>query len=264
MGVIPKLIHYCWFGKKPHDNEMIHCMNSWKEKLTDYEIIEWNEDNFDINTNNFVKEAYENEKYAFVSDYVRLYALYKYGGVYLDTDVEILKALDDFLNFEAFLGFEDEKSISTAIIGSSKENIWVKELLEYYEGKNFIKEDGSLDTTTNVEILSRILKEKYNIELNNKLQKLPGLLTIYPREYFCPKDFNTGKLLISENTFAIHHFNGSWLDENFSKHIKGNHRIYRIFGEKIGSRVIYTKKIYKKEGLMPLINIILKKLNTKV
>ena len=113
MSKIPKIIHYCWFGRGEKPEIVKRCINSWKENLKDYEIIEWNENNFDININNYVKEAYENKKYAFVSDYVRVYALYNMGGIYFDTDVEVFKSLDEFLQEDSFWGFEEKDYIAT-------------------------------------------------------------------------------------------------------------------------------------------------------
>ena len=122
---IPKIIHYCWFGKKEKPNIVKKCISSWKVILKDYEIIEWNEENFDISSNNFVRQAYENGKFAFVSDYVRVYALYNYGGIYLDTDVEVFKNFDPLLNNESFWGFEEKNFIATSTIGAQKNNKFI-------------------------------------------------------------------------------------------------------------------------------------------
>ncbi|WP_051640918.1 glycosyltransferase family 32 protein [Bacillus sp. MB2021] len=257
---IPKIIHYCWFGHSSHNELMSKCINSWKEHLPDYKIIEWSERNFDINSNIFVKEAYNLKKFAFVTDYVRLFVLYHYGGIYLDTDVEVKKNLDPFLSHSAFSGFEDEKRISTAIIGSKKNNYWIGELLEYYNNKRFVKEDGSLDIKTNVDIISSISENQFNIKLNNEYQEVRDLLALYPREYFCPKDFKTGLLLKSEKTYTIHHFNGSWLEESYLHHIKSNYIIYKTFGKKLGRTILLIKEIYKEEGLPSLFSRIVKKI----
>src|SRR5699024_8907222 len=128
--MIPKIIHYCWFGGNELSKTTKVCINSWKKKLPDYKIIEWNESNFDINSNQYVKEAYQAGRYAFVTDYVRLYVLYHYGGIYMDTDVEVLKSLDSFLKHQAFTGCENEKNSVTGIIGSEKDHEWIKTLLD--------------------------------------------------------------------------------------------------------------------------------------
>lgn len=206
--VIPKVIHYCWFGRNPLPPLANDCITSWKKYLPDYEIIEWNEDKFDISSNTYVREAYEQKKYAFVSDYVRLYALYNFGGIYMDTDVEVIKSLDDFLKDQAFSGFEDEDRIPTGIIGSKKHHYFIKQLLDYYNGRHFIKEDGTLDITTNVEIITKICLDN-NFIPNNKKQTVCDF-TFYPKEYFCPLTYNSLRKHKTKNTYTIHHFAGSW------------------------------------------------------
>ena len=156
---IPKIIHYCWFGGKDKPEVIKKYINSWKEKLRDYEIKEWNESNFDISSNIFVKQAYESGKYAFVSDYVRVYALYNYGGIYMDTDVEVKQPFsDEILGNDSFWGFEEKNYIATSTIGTKKGNKLIKRFLDSYDGKEFIKEDGEIDTLTNVAIVSNIIE----------------------------------------------------------------------------------------------------------
>ncbi|EIA2884059.1 glycosyl transferase, partial [Escherichia coli] len=147
--MIPKKIHYCWFGRGPMPELALKCLNSWKVNLPDYELIVWNEDSFDITTNQYVKEAYESRKFAFVTDYVRLYALYHYGGIYMDTDVEVLKPLDNFLNHKAFTGCEDDMMCVTGTMGAEKEHSWIGDLLSGYENRKFLLPDGSFDKTPN-------------------------------------------------------------------------------------------------------------------
>ena len=207
--MIPKVIHYCWFGRGKLPELAIKCIESWKKFLPDYEIKEWNEDNFDLNLYPYVKEAYDNRKFAFVSDVVRLYALYMEGGIYMDTDVEVLKTLDPFLEHHAFSGFEDEKMIPTGIMASEKGGKWAKDNLDYYNGKHFVKEDGSLDVTTNVTIITDYMIP-LGLEQNNTYQDFPGLITFYPKDYFCPKSKEDGKIYLTKNTVTIHHFAASW------------------------------------------------------
>ena len=140
---IPKVIHYCWFGKNPLPELAVKCINSWKKYCPDYEIIEWNENNFDLNSVTYVKEAYEAKKWAFITDYVRLFVLYEYGGVYMDTDVELLKPIDSFLTLDAFSGFESSNAVPTGIISSRKNFKFIKELLDYYNDKHFKNDDGT-------------------------------------------------------------------------------------------------------------------------
>ncbi|MHB1105162.1 MAG: glycosyltransferase [Lutibacter sp.] len=198
--MIPKIIHYCWFGRNEKSDFIKRCISSWKYYLSDYELVEWNEDNFDIELNIFVKEAYKNKKWAFVSDYVRAYALFHLGGVYLDTDVEIKQCLDVFLNHDAFSGFEGYGSPFTALWGAKKGHNWPKCILEYYDNlKGF-------DDRTNTKIVTDFLVNFYKVDpFNNQLQKLEDGIYIYPSNYFC---------LNIEHNYAIHHFQGSWLDDN--------------------------------------------------
>ena len=207
--MIPKIIHYCWFGRGPMPPLALICIESWKRKLPEYELKLWNEENFNLDINPYVAEAYKAKKYAFVTDYVRLWALYNYGGVYLDTDVEILRSIDDFLELPAFSGFEDENRIPTGIMASEQGGVWVKEQLDYYTDRHIIKNDGTMDLTTNVEIIGTIM-ERDGFVMKNGYQNHKDKIHIYPKEYFCPK-YNTGKIDITKNTYCIHHFAGSWL-----------------------------------------------------
>lgn len=208
--MIPKKIHYCWFGRGQMPELAKKCIESWKKYLPDYEIKEWNEDNFDLNAYPYVREAYDNRKFAFVTDVVRLYALYTEGGIYMDTDVEVLKSLDGFLHHVAFSGFEDDHNIPTGIMASEKGGKWAKDNLDYYVGKHFIKEDGSLDLTTNVITITNYMLLK-GLKQNNTYQDFPHLITFYPKDYFCPKSHIDEKLYLTDNSHTIHHFSGSWI-----------------------------------------------------
>lgn len=207
---IPKIIHYCWFGGKEKPDIIKECIASWERHLSGYEIKEWNEDNFNINSNKYVKEAYESGKFAFVSDYARVYALYNFGGIYLDTDVEVFKPFDDLLQHESFWGFEQENYIATSTIGAEKGNKLIKLFLDSYKERNFIKEDGSYDDFTNVAIVSEILKNK-GLKMNGQYQELESIGVIYPQTYFSPYDYINCRKFISENTYTMHHFYKSWL-----------------------------------------------------
>lgn len=211
--MIPKIIHYCWFGGKKKPVEALKCIQSWRKYLKDYQIIEWNEQNFDINQNQYVKEAYESKKYAFVTDFVRLFALKEYGGIYMDTDVEVLKPFNQFLHHEAFSGFENNNFIPTGIMGSQKGGQWVSELLDMYKDKQFILPSGKFDTTTNTVLITNHMLKKGLIK-NNIFQDFKNYVTLYPSDYFCPKDHATGLIKITENTVCIHHFAASWLPHN--------------------------------------------------
>lgn len=208
--MIPKIIHYCWFGRGQMPQLALDCIDSWKKILPEYEIKEWNEDNFDLDMYPYAREAYDNRKFAFVTDIVRLHALYTEGGVYMDTDVEILKPLDPYLHHSAFSGFEAEDRFPTGLMAAEKGSKWAKDNLDWYNEKHFVKEDGKLDTTTNVVIIMDVMK-KYNFRLDNTFQEVPGYFAIYPRDYFCPYEPSTKELIATENSVCIHHFAGSWV-----------------------------------------------------
>lgn len=162
----------------------LKCIDSWMKYMPEYELVLWNEDNFDINCNQYVKEAYELKKYAFVTDYVRLYALYYYGGIYMDTDVEVVKPLSGFLNHSAFTGCENENMCVTGIMGAEKGHKWIKDLLSYYDDKSFLLPDGSINNTTNTQIITKITTNKYGWKPKNEHQILKEGLNIYPFEFF--------------------------------------------------------------------------------
>ena len=230
--MIPKKIHYCWFGKGKMPELALKSIESWRVKLPDYELKEWNENSFDINSNFYVKEAYESRKFAFVTDYVRLYALYTEGGIYMDTDVEVLKNLDSFLDLPAFSGFEDNVHIPTGIMAAEKGSVWAGWQLKYYDDRHFLLPDGTLDLTTNVEIIGRLMGEKGFI-LRNGLYNFQNIITIFPRDYFCPKSHTTGKIELTQNTYTIHHFAGSW--KSTSDRLK--RRIVHLIGVKMSHRL---------------------------
>lgn len=246
--MIPKIIHYCWFGRGPKNELAIKCIESWKKFLPDYDIKEWNEDNFDVNLYPYAKEALENRKFAFVTDVVRLYALYTEGGVYMDTDVEVLKTYNPFLHHTMFSGFETDGNVPTGMMAAEKGSIWAKELLDQYDTRHFVQNDGSFDLTTNTTVITNYMLTK-GLILNNKYQDFPSLCTMYPAEYFCPKDHRTGKIKCTKNTVCIHHFAGSWLNHTFWHDLRHNSKIFfvKIFGEKFISCLsdIITGRIFK-------------------
>ncbi|MGG0185164.1 glycosyltransferase family 32 protein [Bacillus rhizoplanae] len=210
MEKIPRIIHYCWFGEKEKPDIVKRCIDSWERNLSEYEIKEWNENNFDINCNSYVREAYESKKFAFVSDYVRVHALYNFGGIYLDTDVEVFKSFDDLLYHNSFWGFEQENYIATSTIGAAKGNKLIKTFLESYEEKSFMKVDGSYDDLTNVAIVTEILKD-IGLKINGEYQEIEDIGAFYPQTYFSPYDYINCRKFITENTYAMHHFYKSWL-----------------------------------------------------
>lgn len=218
---IPRIIHYCWFGGKEKPDIVKKCIASWKKNLSQYELIEWNEKNFDINNNPYVQEAYKSGKFAFVSDYVRVHVLYKFGGIYLDTDVEVFKPFDALLYHDSFWGFEQENYIATSTIGAAKENQLIKMFLDLYKEKKFLNEDGSYDDLTNVAIITEMLKNR-GLIMNGEYQEIEGEGAFYPQTYFSPYDYINCRKFITKNTYAVHHFYKSWLPPKarFKSHIK--------------------------------------------
>lgn len=264
---MPKVIHYCWFGRNPLPETAVKCIESWKKFLPDYEIMEWNEDNFDVNSCRYTSEAYAARKYAFVSDYARFKILYERGGLYFDTDVEIIRPIDDIISRGPFMGCE-RSAVAAAF---SAKNLGVApglglglpptlrlcaNILAYYESVPFLKEDGTPNTMdTVVTITSRILCEE-GLELTDKLQLVAGVW-IYPNDYFAPKDVDTKKLTITANTRSIHHYDASWAE--WYDRAAGNRgpKLKRIFGNRLGDRINVVIYVFQRYGLFGVIRKIL-------
>lgn len=248
--MIPKIIHYCWFGRNPLPPLAIKCIESWKKYLPDYEIKEWNEDNFDVNIIPYTQEAYKAKKYAFVSDYARFWILYKYGGLYFDTDVEVIKPMDDIITKGPFMGCEKEiKDVkgATALAVAPGLGLGVnpglglyKEMLDLYDILHFVNSDGSCNFKTVVEYTTEILC-KHGLINSNEIQLCAGIW-IYPKEYFCPMDYDSGKIRLTSNTKTIHHFSASWL----SKKEKFRITVIRLIGDKPTRFFRYVKHLFVK------------------
>lgn len=233
--MIPKIIHYCWFGRGPMPELAIKCIESWHRYMPDYAYKLWNEENFDVNSNLYVKEAYETRRFAFVTDYVRLYALYTEGGIYMDTDVEVLKPYDDLLSLSAFTGYEGSKAYPpvTGTMASEAGGAWVTEQLSAYDNAHFIKPDGSLDLTTNTARISEIMRK--NGFVQNGKKQIYKDLHVFPVEYFCPRQ-TTGEVLITKDTYCDHHFMGSWNEG------KQTNWLLRLAGNKGAIKLIKLKR----------------------
>ena len=251
---IPKVIHYCWFGGKPKPKLAEKCIKSWKKYCPDWEIREWNEDNFDLSSvPAYVRQAMEAGRWAFVTDYVRLRALTEQGGVYLDTDVELVKPLTPYLHHRAFAGFEHPERVQTGLLACEKDFSLFLEFLGHYDHASFLLPDGTLDTTTNVKILTDLCLEK-GLVCNDSLQTVAGL-TIYPKEVFCPVDFDTKVLRRTRKTVAIHWFSGSWQTEEERLYLEGEAK--RLAAERasarrvaIGTRLLGEKGYEKVKSLL--------------
>ncbi len=246
---IPKIIHYCWFGRGQKNELAQKCIASWKKYCPEYIFKEWNEDNFSIDSNKYVRQAYDNKKYAFVTDYVRLYALYNEGGIYMDTDVEVLKPLDEFLKHRAFSSFENNNKIPTGIMAAEKGNEWIFDLMQEYTDLEFIDKSGNMDLTTNVERITNLTIEKYGLVPNSSYQELGGgAVTLYPYDYFCPKDWATGNINLTENTHTIHHFSGSWHSEKEKKRVEKNKQRRKKYIARYGEEK--TERIFARRNGM--------------
>ena len=231
--MIPKIIHYCWFGRGPLPELAQKCIASWKKYLPDYEIKEWNEDNFDVNIIPYTAEAYKAKKYAFVSDYARFWILYKYGGIYFDTDVEVIRAIDDIIARGNFMGFEtdpnptkgdaSEGSVAPGLglgvnpglgLGVNPGLGLIEKMLHYYDGQHFVHEAVMKNQITVVHIATKVLRDN-GLKNVTGIQEIDGCY-IYPAEYFCPINVTTGRIHVEKNTRTIHHYAGTWVDKKFS------------------------------------------------
>lgn len=253
MTKIPKIIHYCWVGGNPKPQSVLYCIESWKRCCPDYEIREWNETNYDFTKNEYMRQAYEAKKWGFVPDYARLDIVYEHGGIYLDTDVEMVRSFDELLEHESFFGFEDtgEGTYFVACglgFGAAKHNPLLRELRDYYDDISFLKQDGTLDLTPAPRHNTPVFAQ-YGVQMNNKLQALEGNC-FYPAEYFCPKIFKTGSLKLTKNTYSIHHFSASWMDDAIRKDIAHTQQICNRFGDKLGRGILYAESAWKKYGLL--------------
>jgi mannosyltransferase OCH1-like enzyme len=223
MTLIPKIIHYCWLSNDPVPERFQNYIKTWKNNLIGYEFILWDLKRFDINSNQWARQAFEGKQYAFAADYIRFHALYHYGGIYLDMDVEVLKSFDPLLNENYILGYEIPDAIEAGVLGAPPKAKWVAQCLEYYSGRSFILPDGSFDNTP----LPRIM---YDILLPYHFDN------IRDNEYFTAKSYETNKYFVTSNTYCIHHFAASWIPR--LKKIK--QKVARLIGKK-NSRLI--KKI---------------------
>lgn len=216
--MIPKVIHYCWFGKNQKPELALKCINSWKKKCPNYEIVEWNEENYEItNAPLYVRQAYEEKKWAFVTDYIRLAVIYEYGGIYLDTDVELKKSLDDFLHYNAYFGFEGKSTINTGVgFGAVKGCSILKELMSDYQDIKFKNDDGTINCTTCGDYNIKHFLNR-GLVIDDTKQILEGGILILPSIYLAPINLLEGKYYRSPKTYSVHWYSASWKDEQERK-----------------------------------------------
>lgn len=221
--MIPKLIHYCWLSGDPYPEKIKHCIDSWKKILPDYELILWDTKRFPLEKCAWVKEAYDAKKYAFAADYIRLYAVYNYGGIYLDSDVEVFKRFDNLLSLPYFVGKEGfDNRIEAAAFGAEKGTDWVKRCLDYYEGRRFLMPDGAYDTKVMPDIVNEIISSNYSIKEINSIKDFSlekDVFNLFPNDWFCANVHMTPTsieptYIISDKTYCVHHFANSWLKLN--------------------------------------------------
>lgn len=219
--MIPKIIHFCWLSDDPFPKDVQMYMSSWKRYFPDYKIMHWKLDTHNVGDKNWVKQAFQNKKYAFAADYIRLFALYHFGGIYLDTDVEICKNADVIDSLPYLIGSEGNGIIEAAILGAEKNADWVKCCLDYYDDKDFVMKDGSFDMRTLPSIMMEQLQKKYTIiekdYLNMKFENVGNHIFMLPEDFLSPKDMGTGIIKTTGNTIAIHHFNMSWIEGSGKK-----------------------------------------------
>lgn len=251
--MIPKVIHYCWFGRKPLPELAQKCIASWRKFLPDYKIKEWNENNFDVNIIPYTAEAYKARKYAFVSDYARFWILYKYGGLYFDTDVEVIRRMDDIITRGPFMGCENEvfEELTPQMLGVNPGlglgvnpglNLY-KDILDYYGGMHYLFPKGIYSNETVVTITTKLLCER-GLRTIRETQEIEGVW-IYPKEYFCPKDYSTGVLTITQKTVSVHHYDASWLPWYVLMEHKICYRL-RIPCKDVLNKIFYTKTAWKR------------------
>lgn len=241
-----KQLHYCWFGGNPKSDLIKKCQESWAQYCPDYEIIEWNESNFDVNCCDYVREAYAAKKWAFVSDYCRFYVLYHHGGIYLDTDVELIKPLDDLP--DAFVGFENQDTCNSGLIrGAQAGDIICKSMLDSYHNDHFLLADGRYNTKT-VCIRETDILKSYGLVSNGK-QQCVEQTWVFPAEYFSPKDYLTEELNITENTISIHHYDASWYTEEDKLAAQLRAKYRKIMPAKLALRAGKFAAVIKMRGI---------------
>lgn len=252
---IPKVIHYCWFGGGEMPPLAYKCIESWHKFLPDFEIKRWDESNFDVSIIPYVSEAYKEGNYAFVSDYARVWIIYNYGGIYFDVDVEVVSPIYDIIGKGCFMGLDDNLRIMNVCLGLGfggiKKLPILKQVLDIYANMNFILEDGSHNSYGIVPLVTDLLK-KNGLKEENRVQTVENI-TVYPWDYFCPINYTSGEIKITQNTRTIHHFTSLWMP---SVDQKANYWRWRLkwlrypLNASVG-RIIATFQVYGIKRFFP-------------
>lgn len=243
LNMIPKILHLCWLSGEPYPREIQKCLDTWKEKLSDYSIMLWDLSKVDINVCNWTKQAYDKKKYAFVADYVRFYALYNYGGIYLDSDVEVLRKFDDLLAQDFFFGFEYTAVPEAAVVGANKGLPWIKTCLDWYLNNDYLDQNGSERQVIAPLVLKYGFESTLNYELfdTGDVQLVHGG-TVYPYDYFSAWNGYTETALISERTYSVHHFYSAWLKKGLA--LKATRKMHVLLIKMLGKQR-YNKAMNK-------------------
>jgi len=245
--MIPKKIHYCWLSGEEIPETLRNYMATWKKFLPEYEFILWDKEKFDVYSVRWVKEAYAEKKYAFAADYIRFYALYNYGGIYLDTDVEVLKTFNPLLQSKSFMGFEYMSIPEAAVIGAESGVYWIKKCLEYYAGKSFYDSKGKIKDLAVPIMMKAVLRKHYNQKITDvsQIQRFDGL-DLYPYQYFSPKDPYKNRINLSGDTYCVHHSIGSWCGGGRSKTNRYKHLLFSaVLGKEKYDELLYRHHVKK-------------------
>lgn len=254
--MIPKIIHYCWVGHVPKPKSVLYCIESWKKFCPDYEIREWNETNYDFTKNSYMKQAYEAKKWGFVPDYARLDIVYQYGGIYLDTDVELVENFDQLLDQDAFMGFENTGDGKFFVncghgFGAEAHHEIIGAARDLYNHIQFVNPDGTYNLLPSPHYTTQSLI-RYGLLRENRDQQLPGMM-VYASDVLCPKNFRTGKIHKTERTVSIHHFTASWMDEQIKAELGRRQHLERYFGKKGAGVFLLAESVWKKYAGIQLI-----------
>lgn len=264
---IPKIIHYCWVGGKPKPQSVLYCIESWKRCCPDYEIREWNESNYDFTKNEYMRQAYEAKKWGFVPDYARLDIIYEYGGIYLDTDVEMLRSPDELLGQDGFMGFENTGDGEYFVncghgFGAVPHHEVIRKARDLYNVLSFLNEDGTPNLLASPHFTTQSLQE-FGLVQENRDQQLPGM-TVYASDVLCPKSFRTGKIKKTSRTISIHHFTASWVDEKIKEEMAHQQKIRNILGTNLGNTILYAESVFQKYPVIKIPAYVLQKAKAKL